>query len=221
MAKAATTTTASRKTATSSRKGSRKGNSKGKASAPTASQPEATEAAGEGTEATEAAGEGTDAAGEDDRKAKWKAFRSKSKHIQFAIRTNNIRNRVSEYGSSVASWECEDLVTAYSTAVEALDHIVDVLEAMPEDFVPPRAARRTKAKAKVEAGSHVDIREKFRSRYEGILEDVDMTNLEVTLVASGCVKVVTNSDEAKIVLPRGQVMIHRPPTDDADNNDTD
>jgi hypothetical protein len=224
--------TAAKSTRTRKPRASSKGNGSKAAAKP--SKPEADEdgitqqqydEANAATEANDAAAAATEGGnGEDETAQKgWKENRRKPKHIQHAILINNMRNRVHAYGETTRPWEQEALTTAYSEAVEALDKVVDVLEAMPEDFVPPRAARRRTA-SKVEVGARIDIRPKHQEKYQGIVEDEDLTNLEVMLVASGCVKVYLNSERDEdgnppekgghIVLPRGQVMAHRPPKDD-------
>lgn len=129
-------------------------------------------------------------------------------HLYMRLRVGNASTRLQKQLAIVEKWGNPELGVAFKRAILAVDEAVEALEALGEDWRPPRGTRG-RPSSNVEVGGLVDIRPKFRDRYEGILEDEDLVSLEVQKVGSGFVKVVANSDGQGLVLPRGQVMVHK------------
>lgn len=218
-------------TSTNTRSRSRK-SSKGGNGAPEATPSEVEAATDDQTDDDEVEAAGSDGTSEEpvDRNAREKALRKLPKHLQYHVRMNTVAERVIKYAKLMAPWGIDELTGegddetppgVATQAVAAMKAFVDYLANMPEDYEPPAPKRAKRSGPKnIVVGGKVDIRPKFRDRYDGILEDEDFTGLEVTMVASGYVKVVTNSDGESIVLPRGQVMGHRPPSEDDDGDDS-
>lgn len=116
-----------------------------------------------------------------------------------------LRKMIDKFGKRYKS---DELNKELKAADLALRQAVATLSAMPDEAGYVQGT----PKLKLEPGVRVAIREKFHSKYEGLLEGDDLIDLEVVKVSKGKGGqiIVKTADEQKIFLARGQIIVNPP-----------
>lgn len=97
-----------------------------------------------------------------------------------------------------------EIVNGAKVAMAALEELTENVDALPKDFAADKP-RKTPT-VSLEVGTRVNLREKFSSTYEGIIDGKDRLKLEVLGVRKGRVVCKTQGGE-KVLLPRGHVEL--------------
>lgn len=101
-----------------------------------------------------------------------------------------------------------DLVDAIEAASEAMAHLDSVINALSDGddkYAPGGIAGAGKVKAEI--GSIVCFTDKGRAKYEDLLDEEEMVDLEVLKVKGSMLTVRAKATDEKFKVPRGQVRV--------------
>lgn len=134
----------------------------------------------------------------------------------------------SEASTEMDGWvEHDDLADAQAKAEHAqklLTEAAELLEGLGTDFNPlPKSRRRSSGRAKIEKGSVVRLKDKFRDPEKGygdLLTEDEMDKLTVRDVR-GQKLVLTTDDGGKLFLPKGNVELVKGDTGSDSSDDGD
>lgn len=145
-----------------------------------------------------------------------KKMRAMPTHLQFVAKVDNFVGRLTKMSEDAESWNKPKLLKAFAAASTKLTSLSEGLTGLGNDFLPPKKRRGRKA---LSIGDLVDFADKAKTKYEGILEDKELTKLTVVAINSkGGVRVTTLEGE-RLVIPRSHLVISASEPEDDDTSD--